>query len=62
MIQDRNTASLFATGRKLESRTLGEGYEGQQLFDTRRLSSGVYLYHIVQEGKKVSEGKFIVTH
>jgi hypothetical protein len=50
------------TGRKLESRTLGEGYEGQQLLDTRKLSSGVYLYHIVQDGKKVSEGKFIVTH
>jgi hypothetical protein len=50
------------TGRKLETRNLGEGYEGQQLFDTRRLSSGVYLYHIAQEGKKVNEGKFIVTH
>ncbi len=49
-------------GRQVESRNLGEVYEGQQLIDTRKLSNGVYFFQIVQEGKKLSEGKFIVTH
>ncbi|MCA1752400.1 MAG: T9SS type A sorting domain-containing protein [Flavobacteriales bacterium] len=50
------------SGRQIDSRGLGKVYEGQQLFDTRKLPSGVYLFKIVQEGKKISEGKFIVTH
>jgi hypothetical protein len=36
--------------------------EGQQLIDTRKIPNGVYLFQIVQEGKKVSDGKFVVTH
>jgi hypothetical protein len=57
------TLELYdATGRKLETRALGEAYQGQQLFDTRKPALGVYLYYISQEGKKVTEGKFVVTH
>lgn len=49
-------------GRQTESRQLGETYEGQQLLDTRKMPDGVYFYQVVQEGKKVSEGKFVVIH
>ncbi len=41
---------------------LGEVYEGQQLIDTRKLPNGMYFFQISQEGKKVGEGKFVVTH
>jgi hypothetical protein len=51
-----------ATGRKIESRMLGKVYDGQQLMDTRKLPNGVYLFQIVQDSKKVSDGKFVVTH
>lgn len=49
-------------GRQVEMRNLGEVYEGQQLIDTRKLSNGMYFFQITQEGKKVHEGKFVVTH
>ncbi len=49
-------------GRQIESRQLGEAYEGQQLIDTSKMADGVYLFQIVQEAKKVSDGKFVVTH
>ncbi len=49
-------------GKQIENRNLGEVYEGHQLIDTRKLANGVYFFQIVQEGNKLSEGKFVVTH
>lgn len=49
-------------GRQIMSNPIGEVYEGQQFIDTRKLPNGVYPYQIVQEGVKVSEGKFAVVH
>jgi hypothetical protein len=49
-------------GRQIMSNPIGEVYEGQQFIDTRKLPNGVYPYQIVQEGMKVSEGKFVVVH
>ncbi len=49
-------------GRQVENRNLGKVYEGQQLIDARKLANGVYIFQLVQDGKKVSDGKFVVTH
>lgn len=49
-----------ALGRRVESFTIGQVYEGQTIFDTRRQANGVYIYEIVQNGKQVLNGKFIV--
>ncbi len=60
---DRTKLSIVDNlGRQIEMRNLGESYEGQQLIDTRKLANGMYFYQISQDGKKVSEGKFVVTH
>lgn len=61
--KEQSTLSIFDNlGRQIEVHNLGEVYEGQQFIDTRQLSNGVYLFQILQENKKVSEGKFAVTH
>lgn len=49
-------------GKQVLTRKVGKIYTGQELIDTRKLSDGLYLYQLVQNGKKVSNGKFIVTH
>jgi len=49
-------------GREKEKRIIGEVYEGQELFDTRKMPNGIYFYQILQKGKKVHDGKFVVTH
>ncbi|NEN25546.1 T9SS type A sorting domain-containing protein, partial [Cryomorpha ignava] len=49
-------------GRQLLSRQLGKVYEGQELIDTRKLPNGIYFFQLLQNGKKVSEGKFITSH
>ncbi|NEN25852.1 T9SS type A sorting domain-containing protein, partial [Cryomorpha ignava] len=49
-------------GKQVLSRNVGKLYDGQELIDTRKLTNGLYLYQWVQNGKKVSDGKFIVTH
>ena len=36
--------------------------KNKPVFQFATIRSGVYLFQIVQEGKKVSDGKFIVTH
>jgi len=61
--KDETTLLIYdALGRQIESRQLGEAYEGQQLLDTRKMPDGVYIYQVIQDGKKVSEGKFVITH
>lgn len=49
-----------ALGRRVQTVTIGQVYEGQSLLDTRRHANGVYIYEIVQDGKQVLNGKFIV--
>lgn len=49
-------------GRQIENRMLGELYEGQELIDTRKIPNGIYLYQILQNGIKVLDGKFVVSH
>lgn len=49
-------------GRQVLSRNIGKIYDGQELIDTRKLTDGLYLYQWVQNGKKVSDGKFLVIH
>ena len=49
-------------GKQVLTRKVGKIYAGQELIDTRKLVDGLYLYQFVQNGKKVSDGKFIVTH
>ncbi len=41
---------------------LGEGYDGQELIDTRKLTEGIYIFTLSQDGEKVSDGKFIIAH
>jgi hypothetical protein len=50
------------SGRLVEKRGLGKVYKNQELIDTRQLPNGVYLYQIVQDGEKVANGKFVLTH
>jgi len=49
-------------GREIITFTLGENYEGQQLWDTRDVKPGVYVYQLVQNNKQVASGKVIVQH
>jgi hypothetical protein len=49
-----------ALGRRVQTVTIGQVYEGQSLLDTRRHANGVYIYEIVQDGKQVLNGKLIV--
>ncbi|NEN23508.1 T9SS type A sorting domain-containing protein, partial [Cryomorpha ignava] len=44
-------------GRQVLSRNIGKIYDGQELIDTRKLTDGLYLYQLLQNGKKVSHGK-----
>jgi len=49
-------------GRKVTSYTLGLNTQGVEVLDTRKLTQGVYIVEIVQEGKQVFSDKFIVQH
>ncbi len=51
-----------ALGRKVIGINLGEGYDGQELIDTRKLAEGIYIFTLSQDGEKVSDGKFIIAH
>ncbi len=50
------------TGRIIESRAIGKNYNGQVLLDTRKYPNGLVIFEITQDGEKVSDGKFIVSH
>jgi len=39
---------------------LGEVKEGQQLWDTRKLKPGIYLYEIFDDKRKTSSGKVVI--
>ncbi len=61
--QEQSFLTVFDNlGREIQSRNLGKVYQGQELIDTRKLPNGIYLYQVSQNGKKVSDGKFVVTH
>ena len=47
-------------GREVESRTLGMNYEGQELFDTRSWSDGMYIFTLRQNDELVQTGKFTI--
>jgi hypothetical protein len=49
-------------GREIITFTIGESYNGQQLWDTRGVKSGVYMYQLVQNNKQIASGKVIVQH
>jgi len=49
-------------GREIITFTIGENYQGQQLWDTREVKPGVYLYHLMQNNKQIASGKVIVQH
>lgn len=61
-MEETTIAIYDATGRLLEQRPLGNNYKGQVLLDTRKYANGLIIFEIKQDGKKVSEGKFIVVH
>ena len=61
-MEETTIAIYDATGRLLEQRPLGKNYKGQVLLDTRKYANGLIIFEIKQDGKKVSEGKFIVVH
>ncbi|NEN22845.1 T9SS type A sorting domain-containing protein [Cryomorpha ignava] len=47
-------------GREVESRILGMKYKGQELFDTRNWSDGLYIFTILQNDELVETGKFTI--
>lgn len=62
-VRENATLLIFdGFGRQIESKSLGQTYQGQELVDTRKLSDGVYFYQIVQNNEKVVDGKFVITH
>jgi hypothetical protein len=48
--------------REIITFTIGENYQGQQLWDTREVKPGVYLYQLMQNNKQIASGKVIVQH
>jgi hypothetical protein len=49
-------------GRRVTSYTIGATTQGVEILDTRKLTQGVYIVEIVQNGKQVLSNKFIVQH
>jgi len=49
-------------GRKVSTYTIGTNTQGVEILDTRKLVAGLYIVDVVQEGKQVISGKFIVQH
>jgi hypothetical protein len=49
-------------GRELITFDLGENYQGQILWDTREIKSGVYIYQLLQNQIPMGSGKIIVQH
>jgi len=49
-------------GRKIETRAIGQNTRGLEVIDTRALPPGLYIAEIVQEGKPIYSGKFMVQH
>ncbi len=58
--EDTKLILFDALGRNISSYNIGSVYAGQQIIDTRKLNNGVFIYEIVQNGKRVVNGKFIV--
>ena len=48
--------------KPIKSWNLGSDQQGIKVFDTRKLTNGVYFYELLQDGSKLKGGKFIVQH
>src|SRR5690606_19116750 len=53
---------LDVQGKPIMTWNLGTNQRGLKVLDTRKLVNGVYFYELMQSGKKVEGGKFIVQH
>ena len=49
-------------GRELEKLDLGWEPSGINVFDTRDLPNGVYIYELLKDGEQVKSGKFVIQH
>lgn len=48
------------SGAQIQSFALGEVKEGQQLWDTRKLKPGIYLYEVYDDKRKTTAGKVVI--
>jgi hypothetical protein len=48
------------SGAQIQSFALGEVKEGQQLWDTRKLTPGIYLYEVYDDKRKTATGKVVI--
>lgn len=49
-------------GRLVTSYTIGVNTQGVEVLDTRKLSPGVYIVEMVQNGNQIVSNKFVVQH
>ncbi|MFT7240264.1 MAG: hypothetical protein ACI83L_000601, partial [Cryomorphaceae bacterium] len=49
-------------GREVADYQVDKKSTGVEILDTRKMTTGIYIVEIVQDGKQVSSEKFIVQH